>query len=452
MSERCDVAVIGMGPGGEDLAGRLAEAGLDVVGIEKRLVGGECPYYGCIPSKMMIRASNMLAEGRRIPGSAGMASVSPDWSFVARRVREQATDNWDDLVAVQRFEGKGGRFVRGVGRLDGTGRVVVGDREFEAARAVVLNVGTDPVIPPIPGLSEVPHWTNREAIEAAQLPRSLAVLGGGAIGLELAQAFARFGVAVTVVEASDHLLSMEEPEAGQILAGVLGAEGLDVRAGAAASRVSAESGETVIELKDGSRATGERLLVATGRRSNLDGLGLDTVGIDPTQRFIPIDENMRAGDRLWAIGDATGKGAFTHISMYQSRIAFADILGRPHPPADYRALPRVTFTDPEVGAAGLTEKQAREQGLRVRVGVGDGRTSARGWIHGPGNDGFIKLVEDADRGVLVGGTAMGPMGGEVMSMLAMAVQNEVPIETLRWMIYAYPTFHRGIEDALTDLH
>src|SRR5579864_3667947 len=250
MSERADVVVIGMGPGGEDVAGSLAEQGLDVVGIERELLGGECPYWGCVPSKMIIRGANLIAETRRVPGVAGSATVDPDWTPVAARIRRDATDNWDDRVAVERFEGKGGRFVRGTARLDGPGRVVVGDRVFEAARGVVVATGTSPVIPPIPGLSDVEYWTNRGFIMAETLPRSLIVLGGGAIGLELAQASARFGVKVTVVEALERLLAMEEPEAGAEIARVLSSEGLDVRVRASATRVSRAGDGVVVELSD----------------------------------------------------------------------------------------------------------------------------------------------------------------------------------------------------------
>jgi pyruvate/2-oxoglutarate dehydrogenase complex dihydrolipoamide dehydrogenase (E3) component len=198
--------------------------------------------------------------------------------------------------------------------------------------------------------------------------------------------------------------------------------------------------------------SGAKLLVATGRKAQLGALGVDTVGLDPSARFVLVDERQRAGERMWAVGDITGKGAFTHIAMYQAGIAVADILGRDSPPADYRALPRVTFTDPEIGAVGLTEQQARDQGLELQVGVGQVPSSTRGWIHKAGNEGFIKLVADSRRGVLVGATSAGPIGGEVLSVLALAVYAEVPVDRLRHMIYAYPTFHRGIEDALRDLH
>jgi pyruvate/2-oxoglutarate dehydrogenase complex dihydrolipoamide dehydrogenase (E3) component len=448
-----DVVVIGMGPGGEDVAGRLAEAGLDVVGVDRELVGGECPYWGCVPSKMMIRAADLLAEARRIPGLAGDATVRPDWAPVARRIREEATDDWDDRVAVERFEGKGGRFVRGEGRIVAPGRVAVGDRVVEARRGIVVATGTRAAAPPIPGLDAVPYWTNREAIEAKDLPPSLIVLGGGSIGVELAQVFARFGVEVTVVEALDRLVSVEEPEAGRLLAEVFEREGITMRTAARVGAVRRDGARLTVDLEDGTSFAAAQLLVATGRRADLAAVGLGAVGVDESQRWLPVDDHLRVvgTEGVWAVGDITGKGAFTHVAMYQSPIAVADILGEDHAPAAYRAVPRVTFTDPEIGSVGLTEADAREAGTTVRVGVAQVPQTARGWIHKAGNDGIIKLVEDADDQVLVGATAMGPAGGEVLGALAVAVHARVPTERLRQMIYAYPTFHRGIEDALRDL-
>jgi pyruvate/2-oxoglutarate dehydrogenase complex dihydrolipoamide dehydrogenase (E3) component len=449
--ERADVVVIGMGPGGEDVAGRLAEAGLDVIGIERELVGGECPYWGCIPSKMMIRAAHLLAEARRIPGMAGDATVVADWEPVARRIRDEATDSWDDTAAVERFEGKGGRFVRGTGRIAGPGKVQVQDGPLiEVSRGIVLATGTRPAIPPVDGLDSVPYWTNRDAIEAKELPTSLVVLGGGAIGGELAQAFARFGVAVTVLEGADRLVPAEEPEVGLQLAEVFRHEGIEVRVGAQVGSVLRDGARVAVELASGEVLHGAQLLVATGRRADLPALGLDTVGIE-SSRWVPVDAHLRVADGVWAVGDLTGQGAFTHVAMYQSPIAVADILGVDHAPADYRALPRATFTDPEIGSVGLSEAAAREQGLEVAVGTTQTAHTARGWLHKAGNEGLIKVVADAERGVLVGATAMGPAGGEVLGLLTLAVHAEVPIEQLRSMIYAYPTFHRGVEDALRDL-
>jgi pyruvate/2-oxoglutarate dehydrogenase complex dihydrolipoamide dehydrogenase (E3) component len=451
MSERADVVVVGMGPGGESVAGRLAEAGLDVVGVDSGLVGGECPYWGCVPSKMMIRAANLVAETRRVPGMAGTSTVQPSWEPVARRIRDEATDDWDDRVAVERFERKGGRFLRGAGRVAGPGRVEVGDVVVEAGRAIVLATGTDASIPPVDGLSDVPYWTNHEAIEVAELPSSIVVLGGGAVGVELGQVFSRFGVEVTVVEALDRLLAGEEPEAGALIAEILEREGVSVRTSATVTRVREDGATIAVELEGGPRAAGERLLVATGRKADVRALGVDSIGVDPAARWLPVDDHLRVAPGVWAVGDITGKGAFTHVAMYQAGIVVDDVLGRDVAPADYKALPRVTFTDPEVGAVGLSEAEARERGLDVRVGVAKVPSTARGWIHKAGNAGFIKLVEDARRGVLVGATSAGPAGGEVLGLLALAVHAEVPTAQLRRMIFAYPTFHRGVEDALRHL-
>jgi len=438
-----DAVVVGLGPGGEEVAGSLAEAGLEVAGIEAELLGGECPYWGCIPSKMIVRAADLLAEGRRIPGMAGSSDVTPDWSPVARRIREEATDTWDDTVAVQRFEGKGGRFIRGSARVTGAATVEVQGETISARRALVLAAGARAWVPPM--FEAVPHWTNREAIAAEVLPASLLVIGGGAIGLEIGQAVGRFGTQVTIIEMADRLVAPEEPEASELIEDIVRREGMVVHTGASIERVepSGDGGATV-HLAGGIALSGDRMLVATGRRSDLAGLGVGALGLDEGARGIPVDGRMRVQPGVWAVGDITGKGAFTHVSMYQARLCVADILGNPLPEADYRALPRVTFTDPEIGSVGLTEAQARAQGGDVTVLSESVPASTRGWIHR--GEGFVKLV--VVDGVLVGATSMGPTGGEVLGLLALAVHARVPLETLRTMIFAYPTFHRAIDSAL----
>ena len=448
--QQVDVVVIGMGPGGEEVAGRLAEAGLSVVGVERELVGGECPYWGCVPSKMIIRGSNLLAEARRIDKVAGRATVQPDLGPVARRIRDEATDNWDDKVAADRFEGKGGRLVRGDAKLDGPGRVRVGDQVFAASRGVVLATGSAPVVPPIDGLDGARHWTNREAISATTAPESLAVLGAGAVGLELAQAFSRYGSQVTVIEAMDRVLPPEEPEASEVVGRVLRAEGIELWLGLKATRVERVDGHVIMSLDNGTKVRAAELLVSVGRRARVGEIGLASIGLDPDAKAIAVDEWMRAGDGLWAVGDVTGVGPFTHMAIYQAGIAIADILGKRDQPADYRGLSGDVHR-PRGRVGGHDERAARAAGLPVRVGISKVSSSARGWIHGPGNEGFIKLVEDSDAGVLVGATSCGPWGGEVLSMLTLAVHARVPVATLRTMIYAYPTFHRGVLDALNDL-
>ena len=451
-----DVVVIGMGPGGEDIGARLARAGLSVVGVDARLVGGECPYYACVPTKMMIRATDALGEAHRVGTLAGTATVSRDWAPVARRIREEATANWDDTAAVDRFTDAGGRFVRGRGKITAPHEVTVstadGPQVFRTRRGIVLNTGTDPAVPPIDGLAETPYWTNRDAVAVEELPGSMIVLGGGPVGCELAQVFSRFGVAVTIVQHADRLVPADEPEAGELLASAFAAEGITVRTGLSAALVRYEAGQFSVKLDSGEALTADRMLVAAGRHTDLAALGVGAAGLPENARGVETDERMRAADGLWAIGDITGKGAFTHMSMYQARIAAADILGEDGAEtADYRAVPRVTFTDPEIGSVGLSEEAARGKGLSVRTGLSKIPSSSRGFIHKVGNEGFIKLVEDADRGVLVGATSVGPNGGEVLGALVVAVHAEVPTKELSRMIYAYPTFHRAIEDALNHL-
>ena len=441
-----DVVVLGLGPGGEHVAIKLARAGLDVMGIEDRLVGGECPYYGCVPSKMMIAAAHAVAAARRVPEFGGTATVEPDWSEVARRVRDEATDDWDDTVAVKRLEDSGARFHRGRGVLDGPGRVRVDGTTYVARKGVVLNTGTRPAAPPIDGLEGTPYWTNRDAVTVTELPASMVVLGGGPIGCELAQVFARYGVDVTVVEVADRLVAVEEPEASAVLTKAFTEEGITVLTGATVDSVTHDDDGFTLRV-DGKPVHVEKLLVAAGRHANLDFVGLDTVGLPDDLEVVETDERMRAGKLLWAIGDITGKGAFTHVSMYQAAVVVRDALGEDGPWADYRAVPRVTFTSPEVASVGLSEKAARDAGLEVAVSTGD--LGARGWL--AKEEGVIKLVADRKRGILVGGCVVAESGGEILSMLEAAVHAEIPVATLLSMHFAYPTYHRALEHALKEL-
>jgi pyruvate/2-oxoglutarate dehydrogenase complex dihydrolipoamide dehydrogenase (E3) component len=446
-AERADVVLLGVGTCGEDLGLRLAGAGLDVVGIEAELLGGECAYWACIPTKMMIRAADLLQEARRVDGAAGHAEVTPDWSPVARRIREEASGGWDDSVAVSRFEDKGGRFVRGRGRLTGPDTVSVGEQSFTASRGIVIATGSKPVIPPVPGLADVEYWTTHDAIKAEELPASLIVLGGGAAGCEIGQVYSRFGVDVTMVEARPRLLPLEEPEAGDVVGAAFEAEGIAVQAGARAERVEARGESVVVGLSGGTDLVADRLLVAVGRTADLDGLGLDVAGIDSSRGFIEVDDHLHAGEGIWAMGDVTGHGNFTHVALYQASIVAAELLGDTAPPASYDAVPRVTFTDPEVGAVGMGEADARAAGIDVVSAVKAVPATFKGWLHGPGNEGIVKLVVDRDADVLVGATSVGPRGSEVLGMLSTAVHAKVPVAKLRRMIYAFPTFHGGVGEA-----
>jgi pyruvate/2-oxoglutarate dehydrogenase complex dihydrolipoamide dehydrogenase (E3) component len=412
---------------------------------------------------MIIRGADVLAESRRVNEIAGQATDTPDFTPVANRIRDEATDDWNDQVAVDRLEGHGGTFARGAGRLAGReddGRLIVqiGD-ETHTAPNVCVATGTAPAIPPIDGLADLPRgvdeliWTNREIVKTRTAPASMVVIGGGAIGCELAQGFARFGTTVTVVEAAPHLLMPEEPDAGKVVAAVFERDGITVYQGIGVERVARGCDGVVVTLAGGTTATGEKLLLAAGRKPNLDDIGLETVGLDPKARTLDVDEHMAVAgaDGLYAVGDITGRGAFTHVAVWQARVLAAHLLGEDEPYGGYHGMAWATFTDPEIGRVGLTEQQARERGLSVRVGSQQIASNSRGWMHGPGNDGFVKVVEDADRGVLVGATVVGPYGGELLGLLTLAVHADVPVRTLRTMHYAFPTLHRAVLEAVQDL-
>jgi pyruvate/2-oxoglutarate dehydrogenase complex dihydrolipoamide dehydrogenase (E3) component len=448
MGDQADVVIIGLGTGGEDLALRLLDAGQSVIGIESQLLGGECPFWACIPSKMMIRAANLLHDAGRVGDGVGGDEAAAHWATLATRIRQEATADWDDSIAVSRFEDRGGTFLRGRGRFTGPTTVAVGDEEVTATRGIVVATGSQPAIPPVPGLADVDYWTTHEAIAAEQPPGSMIVLGGGVVGCELGQVFSRFGTDVTLVDGHDRPLSREEPEAGTLIADVFGREGITVETGRAVDRVHADGDAIAVTLESGAKLSAERLLVATGRRVDLDGLGLETTDVDASSGFVAVDGHLRAAEGIWAMGDVTGKAMFTHVALYQGSIVAADLLGEDPAPAEYHAVPRVIFTDPEVGAVGMTEAQAREAGLDVGVVTKPVPATFRGWLQGAGNDGVVKLVVDRGGGVLVGATTAGPDGGEVLSMLALAVHDRIPLSTLRRMIYPFPTFYGAIGEAL----
>ena len=450
-----DVIVVGLGPGGEFAANKLTRAGLSVLAVDKHLAGGECPFYGCVPSKLMMRGATAVVEARQAPGVSGECDVRPDWRAVARRV-ERSTRHWTDTPSVERLQKGGATVLHGEARLTGPRSVEVDGTAYTAAKGVLLATGTRPSAPPIEGLAGTPYWTNRDIVKVTDLPRSLAVIGGGPIGCEFAQAFARFGVDVTLLEAGERILTKEEPEVSALMADVLRRDGMEVRSGVTIDSVAHDDQGFVLEV-DGDGLRAERLLVAAGRDTGLPDLGLESVGVATEDRkHVDVDARLRVladdgspVEGLWSVGDVVGKGLFTHVAKYQAAIVIRQLLAQDGPEADYTAVPRVTFTYPEVGAVGLTEQQARDAGHDVQVGLVDTKDSSRGDLHGEGNDGLVKLVASRDR--LLGGTTVGPMGGEVLAMLTTAIHGQVPVSTLKSMIYAYPTWHGVVRQALSAL-
>lgn len=447
MSENVDVAVLGMGPGGEVAASRLIQAGKKVAVFERELIGGECGYWACIPSKTLLRPPEAQSEGRR---AAGVETAKLNWPE-ASEYRDYMIRHLDDAGQVEGYDKQGALVYKDEARITGPGRIQAGQEEIHAEH-IVIATGSDAVLPPLEGLEEITAWTNRETYTATTLPRSVVIIGGSAVGVETATFLSRFGVQVTLLQRGDRLLHREEPRVGELAKHYLQTIGVDVRLNASARRGRRIGKVSSIELQDGTTATGDVVIFATGRSPRSGNLGLEDIGVRLGEHGeIEIDEQCRAAENVWAIGDVTGVMPFTHVAKYQGRIAAQAILGGAGK-ATYNGIPRVVFGEPEFAAAGLTSEQADRAGLRTAATELDvANAIARPWTYEKDPSGHLGLLVDTDAKVLIGAWAVAPLAGEWIHYASLAIRARLPLDTLRDQVAQFPTYHEAYLAALDNL-
>ncbi|BBL79250.1 dihydrolipoamide dehydrogenase [Rubrobacter xylanophilus] len=446
MADGYDVVVIGMGPGGEVAASRLISGGKRIAVVERELIGGECGYWACIPSKTLLRPPEVRNEARRAFGTDTPALMLEE----VFDYRDYMIRHLDDAAQVEGYEKQGARVFKGEGRIAGPGRVEVNGETIEAGH-IILATGSEPNVPPIKGLDEVTVWTNREVTTSREVPGRALIVGGGPNGIEAAQWLTRFGSEVTIVQSADHLINREDAQVGELARKYLEEEGVRVLTGRKAVRARRNGEAATIELDDGTQVEADVVVVAAGRTPRTEGIGLENVGIELQDGRLPIDDRCRLAEGVWALGDVTGVALFTHVAKYQGRIVADNILGRERR-ADYRGIPRVVFSDPEIAACGLTEEQARAQGIDAAVATVDlAKVLARPYTYEEDPRGTLSLVADREHGVLVGAWAVAPLAGEWIHEAALAIRAEIPIEKLLDSVAQFPTYSEAYLQALEKL-